>query len=84
VRAVTDPINATTEKPITAFPTMNTVASGINVAGFLDMVFSRIVYQKEFEKANGRPPTFMEGMKFMVTGDRRPDPTIMEVVNARD
>jgi hypothetical protein len=68
---VTEQVNATTEKPITAFPTSNTLAGFVNVAGVLDVALRLNAYSLNFEKETGRAPTFPEALNFMVTGDTR-------------
>jgi RHS repeat-associated protein len=77
VRTVTEPVSATSEKVITTFPTMNTLASIVNVAGLVDTAAKLYGYGESFQNQYGREPTFNESLRFMATGDARSDHAVM-------
>ena len=76
VRVIAKPAGVNSQRVITSFPTLSTIAGVANAAGVVSAAVNLFGFHKEFEERHGRAPNFGESMRFMVTGDPRSDEAI--------
>ena len=62
---------------ITSTPTLNTLGAFANALGLSDTALTIINYSRDFEKENGRGPTFGETSRFLTSGDTRSDDQVL-------